>query len=116
MKKNLLVVASFCTFLTSSFAIAEESKVQSSAMGENTKSLRAEIEQNPACANILEECKKLGFVSGGLIRGKGLWKSCFQARIEDKPIILSGKEVSLNVSAEDVATCKSVAQKKSAKK
>jgi hypothetical protein len=116
MKKTLLISACICALLNSSYAFAEEAKVQNSAMGENAKSLRTEVEQNPSCANILEECKKLGFVSGGLIRGKGLWKSCFQARIEDRPIILSGKEVSLNVSAEDVAACKVVAQKGSAKK
>ncbi len=125
MKKNLLAVLSICTFLAASVNAQEtvtnpasstvakkyqNNNEESSEIKAKEKALRAEIEKNPACQNILNECKKLGFVAGGFKEGKGLWRNCFAQVIKGKSANLQGKDVAVAANADDISSCKVVAK------
>ena len=110
MKKTFLTALSICAFFTlATAANAQETAPnaqQNSDISAKEKGLRAEIEKNSACQNILNECKKLGFVAGGSKEGKGLWRNCLAQVIEGKAANLNGKEVSVNANAADISSCK----------
>lgn len=109
MKKTFLATLSICAFAFSAATAAEQT--QDSSISKKEKSHRGEIEKIPACANVLNECKKLGFVAGGYKEGNGLWRNCFYPTIKGKkPATLKGQEVKVAASAEDVASCKTAAK------
>ncbi len=119
MKKTFLATLSLCTFLTIS-AQAQENKApvvekrhhnkveKTSDVDAKETALRGQIEKNTACATILSECKKLGFVAGGFKEGNGLWRNCFANVLEGKAASLKGKDVSVSANANDVSACKVV--------
>lgn len=109
MKKTLLTL-SLCAFAFS--ANAADTATPSSSLSLKELSRRSEIEKTPSCKNVLDSCKKLGFVSGGFSGGNGLWKDCFYSTIQAKPLTLNNKEVKADVTAADVAACKAVVEKK----
>jgi len=109
MKKTFLTALSICAFVVSAANAAEQT--QASDISAKEKSRRGAIEQIPSCGNVLNECKKLGFVAGGYKEGNGLWRNCFYPTIKGKkPATLKGQEVKVAASAEDVASCKAAAK------
>ncbi len=64
-------------------------------------------ESNASCKNILEQCKKLGFVSGGFKEGNGLWRNCFFPTVNGKGATQKGSAISVSVSPDEILTCKS---------
>ncbi len=109
MKKTFLTALSICAFAISTANAAEQT--QTSDISTKEKSRRSAIEQIPACGNVLNECKKLGFVAGGFKEGNGLWRNCFFPTIKGKkPATLKGQEVKVAASAEDIASCKTAAK------
>jgi hypothetical protein len=105
MKKTFITALSICAFAFSAANAAD------SAINTKENSRRSTIEQIPACGNVLNECKKLGFVAGGFKEGNGLWRNCFYPTIKGKKAAtLKGQEVSVAASAEDVASCKAAAK------
>jgi hypothetical protein len=69
------------------------------------------VESNPACQRILNECKKLGFVSGQYKKDNGLWKDCFDPVVKGggSPT-REGKSINVPVSASDVQACRAVVE------
>ncbi len=105
MKKTFLTALSIYAFAFSAANAAD------SDINTKEKAHRSAIEQIPACGNVLNECKKLGFVAGGFKEGNGLWRNCFYPTIKGKKAAtLKGQEVSVAASAEDVASCKAAAK------
>jgi hypothetical protein len=113
MKKTFFAILSLCVFAISS-AFAVEPNVTSDVDAKE-KAHRSSIEKVPACQNILNECKKLGFVAGGFKDGNGLWRNCFHPIIKGGKASLKGQEVAVAVNANDVASCKASAVKDHAK-
>ncbi len=76
--------------------------------GKNQKNDKVKnlAESNASCKNILEQCKKLGFVAGGFKEGNGLWKNCFFPTISGKGATQKGSAISVAASAEDISACK----------
>jgi hypothetical protein len=106
MKKTFLTILSVSAFAAFN-AIAAEKAME---IDSKENSRRVAIEQIPACANILNECKKLGFVAGGYKEGNGLWRNCFHPTIKGKAATQKGKEVSVAVNANDISSCKNSAK------
>ncbi|MDX2082428.1 MAG: hypothetical protein SFV53_00355 [Rickettsiales bacterium] len=116
MKKTFLTTLSICAFLALATTANAQETIATKAKNHHENSdidakeiaLRAEIEKNSACQNILGECKKLGFVAGGFKEGKGLWRNCFAQVLESKSANLKGKEIKVSANANDVSSCKAV--------
>ena len=90
MKKTFLTALSIYAFAFSAANAAD------SDINTKEKAHRSAIEQIPACGNVLNECKKLGFVAGGFKEGNGLWRNCFYPTIKGKKAAtLKGQEVSV---------------------
>ncbi len=68
------------------------------------------VESNPACQRILNECKKLGFISGQYKKDNGLWRDCFTPVVKGQGPTREGKPISVPVSASDVQECRAVAE------
>jgi len=62
--------------------------------------------QNPSCQNILNECKKIGFVDGQWKQDNGLWKDCFDPLVSGKGVpTRDGQPVNVPVNPSDVQAC-----------
>ena len=112
MKKTFLTTLSLCAFLISAVSANAAEKSKTSEVDAKEKARRAEIEKVSSCKNVLDECKKLGFVAGGFSEGKGLWRNCFQPVVDGKSATLNGKEVAVSANAQDVSACKTSISKK----
>jgi len=67
----------------------------------------AAAEHNPACQRIINECKKLGFITGEWKQDNGLWKDCFDPVVKGKgSATRDGKPISVPVSPGDVQACR----------
>lgn len=113
MKKTFFAILSLCVFAISS-AFAVETNATSNVEAKE-KAHRSSVEKVPACQNILNECKKLGFVVGGYKNGNGLWRNCFHPIVKGGKASLKGQEVAVAVNANDVTSCKASAVKDHAK-
>jgi hypothetical protein len=71
----------------------------------------SKIESNPACQNIINECKKLGFIVGDRKQDNGLWIDCFKPILSGKAVTQKGKTIAVSVSASDITACKEVTHK-----
>jgi len=61
---------------------------------------------NPACQNIIGECKKLGFIVGQWKQDNGLWKDCFDPIVTGKGSpTRDGKPITVPVTPGDVQAC-----------
>jgi len=70
------------------------------------KAVQNAAENNPACQQIVEECKKLGFVVGEWKTDNGVWKDCFSPVVHGGKPTREGKPIEVPVSASDVQTCR----------
>jgi hypothetical protein len=100
MKKLLLVVGATIMAATLSVSVWADAPAAPATVAAGANS-----GQHP-CHAIEAACQGAGFVKGGAVQGKGLWKDCIEP-------ILDGKAVSgVNVGADEVQACKA---KKAAK-
>lgn len=97
--------------------IKAEQKLERRAENSSASSIRApqknegdegeeKIKANSSCKNILEQCKKMGFVAGGYKEGNGLWKNCFFPVISGQSVTQKGNPVTVSVNSADIASCK----------
>ena len=74
------------------------------------KAVQNAAENNPACQQIVEECKKLGFVVGEWKTDNGVWKDCFSPVVHGGKPTREGKPIEVPVSASDVQTCRAAVE------
>ena len=68
--------------------------------------MMAVAKQIPSCQNILNECKKIGFIEGQAKEDNGLWKDCFDPLVKGKGTpTRNGQAINVPVNSTDVQTC-----------
>jgi hypothetical protein len=67
---------------------------------------KAAAENNPACQQIVNECKKLGYIVGEWKKDNGLWKDCFDPVLRGQQPTRDGKSENVPVSAGTVQECR----------
>jgi len=71
-----------------------------------TKEAQSAAQHNPACQQIVEECKKLGFIVGQWKIDNGLWKDCFDPVVNGGQATRDGKPIQVPVSQNVVQECR----------
>jgi len=70
-----------------------------------TKAEQTAAQSNPACQQILTECKNLGFIVGQWKKDNGLWKDCFDPVVNGGSPTRDGKPIKVPVSPSVVQQC-----------
>ncbi len=71
-----------------------------------TKAAQSAAQRNPACQQIVAECKKLGFIVGQWKIDNGLWKDCFDPVVKGGQATRDGKPIQVPVSPSTVQECR----------
>lgn len=69
-------------------------------------------ESNPACQQIVAECKKLGYIVGAWKKDNGLWKDCFDPVVKGGHPTRDGKAENVPVSSSTVEECRAATSHK----
>jgi hypothetical protein len=113
---RILVSGTFLVSLTVGINAMAQATAQHSATPSSNqqaaahKAVQNAAETNPACQQIVEECKKLGFVVGEWKTDNGVWKDCFDPVVHNGKPTREGKPIEVPVSASDVQTCRAAVQ------
>jgi len=118
MNMNKIITASaICSLFIAASAMAQNAPTTPTAPSapgnsqpmkhEHEGEMRKTAEQNPSCQNILNACKKAGFIQGQAKEDNGLWKDCFGPLVHEKgkTPTQNGKPVQVAVSQSDVQAC-----------
>lgn len=81
-----------------------------------TKSAQNAAQRNPACQQIVNECKNLGFIVGEWKQDNGLWKDCFDPVVNGGTPTREGKPVKVPVSESVIQQCREAREHKQAGK
>ena len=79
-----------------------------------TKSAQNAALRNPACQQIFNECKNLGFIVGQWKVDNGLWKDCFDPVVNGGQATRDGKPIQVPVSQSTVQECRAAREHKGA--
>jgi len=79
-----------------------------------TKAAQNAAQSNPACQQIVNECKNLGFIVGEWKQDNGLWKDCFDPVVNGGTPTRDGKNIQVPVSQSVIQQCRSSRQHKQA--
>ena len=79
-----------------------------------TKSAQNAAQRNPACQQIFNECKNLGFIVGQWKVDNGLWKDCFDPVVNGGQATRDGKPIQVPVSPSVVQQCRAAREHKGA--
>jgi len=71
-----------------------------------TKAAQNAAQHNPACQQIVTECKNLGFIVGQWKTDNGLWKDCFDPVVNGGSPTRDGKPIQVPVSPSVVQQCR----------
>jgi len=75
-----------------------------------TKSAQNAAQRNPACQQIFNECKNLGFIVGQWKVDNGLWKDCFDPVVNGGQATRDGKPIQVPVNPSVVQQCRAARQ------
>jgi len=78
----------------------------------STKAAQNAAQRNPDCQQIVEECKKLGFIVGQWKVDNGLWKDCFDPVVNGGKPTRDGKPIEVPVSQNVVQQCRAAREHK----
>jgi len=79
-----------------------------------TKAAQNAAQRNPACQQIFNECKNLGFIVGQWKIDNGLWKDCFDPVVNGGQVTREGKPIQVPVSPSVVQECRAAREHKGA--
>jgi len=80
----------------------------------STKAAQNAAQSNPACQQIVNECKNLGFIVGQWKVDNGLWKDCFDPVVNGGQATRDGKPIQVPVSQSVIQQCRAARQHKQA--
>lgn len=103
---RILVSGTFLASLTVGINAMAQAAAPHAGHAASHKAVQNAAENNPACQQIVEECKKLGFVVGEWKTDNGVWKDCFNPVVHGGKPTREGKPIDVPVSASDLQACR----------
>jgi hypothetical protein len=72
----------------------------------NTKAAQNAAHSNPACQQIVNECKNLGYIVGEWKTDNGVWRDCFDPVVNGGAPTREGRPVHVPVSSSVIQECR----------